>query len=200
MEKHLAANHTIATAADSLIARCLAGDEHACATLYRQYAGMIYRLTYGMLQDVEDAEEVLQDTFEYAFRRLHKYDPAKAAFKTWLYQIAISRCRNKRRRKWLPTFSLDQAIAADRDIGDPDAIAPDVAVQLNAEKQRVWQALGQLSPKLRETALLRYHEGLSYNEIGVILDISPKTVESRMRLAHKKLKTLLQGFNSDWRN
>lgn len=193
MEKHLTVHHANAATPDGLIVRCLQGDEHAYATLYRQYAGMIYRLTYGMLQHSEDAEEVLQDTFEYAFRRLHKYDPEKAAFKTWLYQIAISRCRNKRRRKWLPTFSLDHAVATNHDIGDPDAIAPDAAAQLNAEKQRVWQALGKLSPKLRETALLRYHEGLSYNEIGVILDISPKTVESRMRLAHKKLKELLQG-------
>ena len=82
-----------------LIDRCLAGDEAAYGLLYGRLSGMIYRLTYGMLQQREDAEEVLQDSFEYAFRNLHRFDGHKAAFKTWLYQIALSRCHNKRRRK-----------------------------------------------------------------------------------------------------
>jgi RNA polymerase sigma-70 factor (ECF subfamily) len=181
-----------AIAQDELIRRCRAGEEQAYGALYQKYAGMIYRLNIGILQHSEDAEEVLQDTFEYAFRRLDQFDPAKSAFKTWLYQIAISRCRNKRRRKWLPSFSLSVWVETDRDVGDPNAVLPDEVAQLNAEKRRVWQALHQLSPKLRETAILRYDEGLSYKEIGLILDISPKTVESRMRLAHKRLKELLQ--------
>ena len=54
----------------TLIARCLEGEESAYAALYRLYAGEIYRLCYSLLQHREDAEEVLQDAFEYAFRRL----------------------------------------------------------------------------------------------------------------------------------
>lgn len=178
--------------ANGLIARCLSGDEQAYAALYHRYAGAIYRLAFGMLQDVQDAEEVVQDTFEYAFRRLDRYDSNRAQLKTWLYQIAISRCRNKRRRKWLPTFSLNRLQEQGRDIDDPDARRPDDAAQLSGEKQRVWQAVQALSPKLRATALLRYYDGLSYREIGTILAISPKTAESRMRLAHKRLRDLLQ--------
>jgi RNA polymerase sigma factor (sigma-70 family) len=61
------------------------------------------------------------------------------------------------------------------------------------ELQRdVWNALGQLSPKLRETAVLRYYYSLQYKEIGEILNISPKTAESRMRLAHKKLRGIIE--------
>jgi RNA polymerase sigma-70 factor (ECF subfamily) len=62
----------------------------------------------------------------------------------------------------------------------------------------VWEALGQLSPKLRETAVLRYYEGCSYAEIGEILDIPAKTVESRMRLAHRALKELLVDEMEKW--
>ena len=87
-------NAPSATATDALITRCLAGDPQAHAALYRQHAAYIYRLTYGLLRHREDAEEVLQDAFEYAFRRLNQYDPQKSAFKTWLYRIAVSRCRN----------------------------------------------------------------------------------------------------------
>jgi RNA polymerase sigma-70 factor, ECF subfamily len=171
----------------TVIERCLAGEEGAYLLLYKQYATMLYRLVYSMLQHREDAEEVVQDSFEYAFRTLHRYDPNKAAFKTWLYTIAVSRCRNKRRRKWLPTFGLE--LAANKvDSGQPQ---PDEVVALTEKQQQVWQALQTLSPKLRETAVLRYYENLTYAEIGEILDIPTKTAESRMRLAHNALREQL---------
>ncbi|MFQ5421876.1 MAG: RNA polymerase sigma factor, partial [Anaerolineae bacterium] len=123
----------------ALIQRCLAGDESAFGQLYDIHAAAIYRLTMSMLQHREDAEEVLQDSFDYAFRKLAQYDPHKSAFKTWLYRIAISRCRNKRRRKWLPTFDLNQITGPDA--ADRDAVQPDEALTLSEEQQRVWQAL-----------------------------------------------------------
>lgn len=172
-----------------LINRCLGGEETAYVTLYNEYAAMIYRLVYGLLQNKEDAEEVLQDSFEYAFRKLGHYNPHKSGFKTWLYHIAVSRSRNKRRRKWLPTFSLSQLIG--QDMADVDTPTPDEVATLSHQQQVVWTALSQLSPKLRETAVLRYYDNLSYQEIGLILDIPPKTAESRMRLAHKALRDLL---------
>jgi RNA polymerase sigma-70 factor (ECF subfamily) len=150
---------------------------------------MIYRLTYSLLGDRQDAEEVLQDSFEYAFRRLSSYDPRKASFKTWLYQIAVSRSRNKRRRKWLPVFSFSQFDG--REPKDPAAPQPDERAELNEQQTVVWEAVGRLSPKLREVAILRYYGALSYNEIGAVLTIPPKTAESRMRLAHKALRESL---------
>jgi RNA polymerase sigma-70 factor (ECF subfamily) len=133
----------------------------------------------------------MQDSFEYAFRKLNRYDPNKASFKTWLYQIAISRSRNKRRRKWLPTFSLSQLLGQGQQLSDQNTPRPDEVAMLSDRQQAVWEALGQLSPKLRETAVLRYYDGLSYREIGGILHIPPKTAESRMRLARKALRELL---------
>jgi RNA polymerase sigma-70 factor (ECF subfamily) len=174
----------------TLIARCMAGEEGAYAALYAEYAGIIYRLAYSMLQHKEDAEEVLQDSFEYAFRRLDRYDANRSAFKTWLYQIAVSRCRNKRRRKWLPTLSLSQLNT--QQVRDKSTPAPEDVLNLSDRQRAVWEALEQLSPKLRETAVLRYYEGLSYAEIGAILSIPAKTAESRMRLAHKALRELLE--------
>ena len=174
-----------------LIERCLAGDEVAYSLLYRACASMIYRLNMSLLGNVEDAEEVLQDSFEYAFRRLDTFDPSKSAFKTWLYRIAISRCRNKRRRKQLTTFSIHQFLANDFDITDEDTPTPDEQLNLTEEQQRVWNTIQQLSDKLRVVAVLRYYEQLRYAEIGAIVGISAKTAESRMRLAHKKLKELL---------
>jgi len=175
----------------ALIERCLNGDETAYVALYNTYSATIYRLNYSLLQHQEDAEEVLQDSFEYAFRKLSNFDPNKASFKTWIYRIAISRCRNKRRRKWLPTFSLTQFIHQEDDIPDTDAAMPDEIAALNAQQKRVLAAINELTPKLKETAVLRYYEGLTYVEIGSILGIPSKTAESRMRLAHKVLRDLL---------
>ncbi len=177
------------TAYGSLIERCLLGDEIAYQGLYDAFAGMLYRLAYGLLRHREDAEEVVQDSFEYAFRRLSRFDPRRSSLKTWLYRITISRCRNKRRRRWLPTFSLQESQA--EAIGDRQAPDPGEMAVLSERQQRVWQALGQLSPKLRETALLRYYEGLTYQEIGQVLHIPAKTAESRMRLAHRALRRTL---------
>ena len=174
-----------------LVSRCLQGDQAAYALLYRACASMIYRLNISLLGDVEDAEEVLQDSFEYAFRKLHQYDPNKAAFKTWLYRIAISRCHNKRRRKWLPTIPLQHYVRGEVEIADQTSKTPQEMLNLSEEQQRVWAALMQLSDKLRVVAVLRYYDDLRYREIGEILHISAKTVESRMRLAHKQLRFLL---------
>lgn len=180
-----------------LIERCLAGDEAAHARLYQALAAPIYRLCLNLLGQPEDAEEVLQDTFEYAFRRLETFDARKSAFKTWLYRIAISRCRNKRRRKWLPTLTLGALLGGPRSDGsvaepaDRHTPSPAEAVQSAEAHARVCAAIDALSPKLREVAVLRYFEGLAYAEIGELLAIPPKTAESRMRLAHGALRAAL---------
>lgn len=176
-------------AEQALIARCLAGEEAAYALLYQRYAATIYRLVYSLLQHRQDAEEVLQDSFEYAFRRLEAYDERRASFKTWLYRIAVSRSRNKRRRRWLPALPLTQE--AGEQIADQSLPQPEEGLALSEQQRAVWKALQALSPRLRETAILRYYDELTYVEIGQILGIPAKTAQSRMRLAHKQLKRLL---------
>lgn len=172
-----------------LITRCCLGEEAAFVAVYKKYAPSIFRLCFGFLQHREDAEEVVQDTFEYAFRKIDRYQVKKASFKTWLYQIAISRCRNKRRRKFLDTFSLNRLFG--ETVRDPSQSVPlDIAIN-NEEQEEVWKALQELSPKVRETVYLRYYEGLTYRDIGVLLGIPAKTAESRMRLAHASLRKLL---------
>ncbi len=177
----------------ALIARCLAGDETAYADLYRVYAGDAYRLVYGLLGHREDAEEVVQDTFVYAMRNLGRYDPNKSSFRTWLFIIATSRARNKRRRRWLPTVSLRHLLQIGVELPAPDRSdrPPEGLLEDSSRNAAVRSALGQLSPKLREAAVLRHFEGLTYHEIGQILGIPKKTAESRVRLAHQALRELM---------
>ena len=172
-----------------LIRRCIQGDAHACADLYERWCACVYRLAYGILRQQQDAEEVTQDVFVYALSRLASYDASKSAFRTWLYTITISRSRNKLRRKWLPTVEIDEW--SENETSD-ETRPPEELSELQAERERVWAALGKLSPKLREAVVLRYFENLTYPEIGQILDCPMKTIQSRVRLAHKELRKLLE--------
>ncbi len=174
----------------NLIRRCLKGDARACADLYERWHASVYRLAYGILRQEQDAEEVTQDVFVYALSRLKNYDARKSAFRTWLYTITISRSRNKMRRKWLPTVELDEWSDAEREASEAERPPEDLA-ELQAERERVWAALGKLSPKLREAVILRYFENLTFPEIGEILSCPMKTIQSRVRLAHKELRKLL---------
>ncbi|MBN1426892.1 MAG: sigma-70 family RNA polymerase sigma factor [Anaerolineae bacterium] len=172
-----------------LIDQARAGDQSACAAIYHRFVQSIYRLAYGVLLDSQDAEEVVQDTFTYALRNLQRFDEKRSAFKTWLYTIAMCRCRNKRRRKWLPIITLSDIIEWP---ASPEPL-PETIAEAHHTREVIWSALRELSPKLREAIVLRYFDGLSYREMADVLGCPQKTAESRVRLAHEALYGILSG-------
>jgi RNA polymerase sigma-70 factor (ECF subfamily) len=172
---------------EALIARSRQGDEQAFAALYRAYAPGVYRLAYGILLHVQDAEEVVQDVFVYVYRKLDRFDPQRGALRTWLYTITVSRCRNKRRRKWLPTVILSHLISRGIEPAAPHQATPEAALARWGVRDALEQALSTLSPCLREAVALRYAQGLTYREMGQVLGCPQKTAESRVRLAHQAL-------------
>ena len=140
--------------------------------------------------DEQDAEDILQESFLYAFKNLHRYDSRKAALKTWLYTIAVSRCRNTYRRKRFLTVDISQWFGAE--IKAPAAEAPEVALMRRDASDSIMRALGELSPRLREAIVLRYGQGMTYREIGEVVGCPQKTAESRVRLGHQRLRQSLQ--------
>lgn len=175
---------------EAIIARCMNGDQAGFALLYDQCAPLIYRLCYGLLMNRQDAEDVMQEAFVYAFKNLHRYDPLRASFKTWLYTIALSRCRNQYRRKHLPW--MDIACLLPIDLPAPKSEAPEVKLAQRDVKAAVEGALAALTPNLREAVLLRYGHGLTYREMAEVIGCPQKTAESRVRLAHERLRGLLE--------
>lgn len=178
------------TEVDALIAGCLKGDQASFAALYDQFAPSIYRLCYSLLMNRQDAEDVTQDAFVYAFRNLRRYDAARSAFKTWLYTIALSRCRNAYRRWHLPQLNVLQLLTVE--IAAPRSETPESSLAQTDVKAALEQALSALSPRLREAVTLRYGLGLTYREIAEVVGCPQKTAESRIRLAHERLRELLQ--------
>lgn len=173
-----------------LIEQCLNGDQSSYECLYQAYAAGIYRLSYGLLLNRQDAEDVSQEAFVYAFRNLHRYDPNRASFKTWLYTIAISRCRNLYRRKRPALMDIAQMLQLP--VPGPKSETPETVVATNDVRDTVETALAALSPRLREAIVLRYGHGLMYREMAEVMDCPQKTAESRVRLAHEALRDVLQ--------
>ncbi len=175
---------------ESSIARALRGDQTGYAALYEVFAPGIYRLCYSLLFNREDAEDVAQEAFVYAFRNLHRYDRKLSSLKTWLYTIAICRCRNMYRKNQLPTCDLAPLLQIG--LPAPRSETPEAALARQTARETVERALASLSPRLREAVVLRYGHGLTYREIADVMDCPQKTAESRVRLAHEALRGSLQ--------
>lgn len=172
-----------------MIDRALAGDQRGYAALYDHFAAGIYRLCYSLVLNKQDAEDVMQESFVYAFKNLHRFDPNKASFKTWLYTIAVSRCRNTYRRKRFHLVDLSQVLQLQ--LPSPKSETPEAAMARRESVDAVQEALTKLTPILREAIVLRYGSGLTYREMAEVTGIPQKTAESRVRLAHQKLKDVL---------
>src|SRR5258708_10853590 len=168
-----------------LIERGRQGEESACAALYGHFSPQLMRLCLGLLGDLQDAEEVTQDAFVYALRNLNRFDASRSAFPSWLYTIALSRCRNKRRRKLLVQLPLELLSAEASK--QPDRLVETVLARRGVREQ-IWQALQSLRPHLREAVALRYLGEMRYKEIGEVLNCNPKTAESRVRLGLDALR------------
>ena len=172
------------------IGRCLCGDQSGYETLFAEFAPGICRLCFSLLFNTQDAEDVTQESFVYAFKNLERYDASRASFKTWLYTIAVSRCRNVYRRKH-PAIDLLNLFQHD-EMPAPKSETPEAALAYQSAQEAIEQAIAALSPRLREAVVLRYGHGLTYREIAEVMDCPQKTAESRVRLAHEALRGLLQ--------
>ena len=180
---------TLPNNSGEIIAACLKGDQTAYAALFDLYAAGVHRLCYSLLLNEQDAEDVVQESFVYAFRNLHRFDPGRASFKTWLYTIAISRCRNVYRRSHSLLADLSALIW--QNMPGPHSERPESAHAEHSARDAVQQALASLSPRLREAVVLRYGHGLTYREMAEIMGCPAKTAESRVRLAHEALRGAL---------
>lgn len=174
----------------ALIERWQAGDERAAEGIFNQCRDSTLGLAYALLDNRADAEEVAQDALIYALTHIHDYDSDRARFTTWLHTITVSRCRNKRRRHFLPSLSLFTWFQRGGDSADP-APGPEPAALQAATRDEVWTAIQTLSPSLREAILLRHWSDHTYQEIATILDCPLRTVQSRVRLAYQHLRGVL---------
>jgi RNA polymerase sigma-70 factor (ECF subfamily) len=167
------------TAAEATLLRAgLAGDRAALDQLLALHERPLLALCQGMLDHIEDAEDAAQETFLRALRALPRFR-GDAAFRTWLFRIAVNVCLNwKRGRR--PTEPWDE-VAADLagEMASPETIV--------LSRLQVTDALSQLSPHHRAIFLLKVLEGWSVAEIGVAMGWSPIRVQNELSRARRAL-------------
>jgi RNA polymerase sigma factor (sigma-70 family) len=173
-----------------LVARVRDGDERAFELLYQRYQPRIAAYIRGMVHDHGRAEDITQEVFISALRRMRETD-REIVFKPWIYEIAKNACIDAfRRGRHASEVSFDahDAIGDDEHgrLAEPGA-TPDSAVEGKVAIDNLCGAFGGLSPVHHDILVLREFEGLSYREIGDRLGMSRPAVESTLFRARKRL-------------
>ncbi|HBI41756.1 MAG TPA: RNA polymerase subunit sigma-70 [Planctomycetales bacterium] len=170
-----------------LVLRCQTGDEAAFTALVERYTPRLRYYLWKMLGDGKaDVEGVLQQVWFDVFRAAPRLaDPA--AFPAWLYRIARNRTALRHRNKPRPSRPL-----AEDDLAD----GSDDEDYSTADAERVHAALIELAPEHREVLVLRFLEGMSYEDVAQVVGSPLGTVRSRIHYAKRALRRVLERMNN----
>jgi RNA polymerase sigma factor (sigma-70 family) len=173
-----------------LVEAVRAGDDLAFERLYDRYRRRIAAYIHGMVRDHGRAEDLTQEVFVSALRRMRQTD-RPIAFKPWIYEIAKNACidafRRSRRAEEVSYDAEDGLGAGDYVKLVSTTAAPDVAVDHKQQLDHLRGAFGGLSEAHHQILVMREFEGLSYREIGERLGMSRPSVESTLFRARRRL-------------
>lgn len=150
--------------------------------LVNQYQGLLLRMCYVYLRDMEMARDAVQDTFLKAYQSWESFR-RDCSEKTWLIQIAMNTCRDMQRSAWFRHH--DRRIT-------PESL-PQTCCQASDDNELdVLCDVMNLPAKLKEVIILYYWQNMNVNEIAQVLSISHSTVSSRLKRAKEKLHDVLE--------
>jgi RNA polymerase sigma-70 factor (ECF subfamily) len=161
----------------ALVSRAAQGDQSAFMELVEAHKAMVYNLALRVLGDAHEAEDVLQDVFLSAFRGLGRFRN-EAKFSTWLYTIALNRCRR--------LLKLRQAAGSNLPPLQVDAAGMSDAQTAHA----VRDALGSLPDKYRIAVVLHCMFGYTYEEAGRIMGAPAGTVKTFVHRGKRQLRRI----------
>jgi len=174
---------------------CQRGDVDAFRPLVERHQKKMLNIAYRMMGDYEAASEVVQDAFLHAYKAIRKFR-GEARFSTWLCRIVINLSKNRIRQ--MKTQSEREGVSLDAPIEtedgqvsqDPPSEEPSALEQMERKEVQtaVQMCINALESDFREVLVLRDIQGLSYDEIGEILEIPGGTVKSRLFRARDALK------------
>src|SRR6266536_2538024 len=172
----------------ALLAAMARGDQAALGALYDRYAALAMGLANQIVRDRAVAEEVVQDAFVAAWRRAATYHPDRGEPRTWLLSIVRNRSVDRLRGAAARVRSEPLEVAGQA-VGDADVWA---AVWSGLERREIVAALAGLPPDQREAIELAFFGGLTHVEVAEKTGAPLGTVKGRMRLALRRLRTVLQ--------
>ena len=166
-----------------LIARVRCGDERAFDALVGRHAEACWRFAFRLLGHRADAEDVVQDTWLRASRALSRYTE-QAHFRSWLFQILVNECRRVQERRARERMRLTD---------DPDVLRTVAAKAAQADLHDALQrGLARLDPTQREAVLLKYGEGLEYEEIARLTGCSVSALKMRVLRGRETLRQFFE--------
>jgi len=162
--------------------------------LVQRYQERVFNTALRVLGNSADAADVTQEVFFTVYRKLSEFQFSSRLF-TWIYRITVNLSIDKRRRGNVLPPTISEAAggtATLASIPDESSVTPESWTESDFIEGKVQAAIQKLSPKLRSIIVLRYIEGLSYEEIAEVLECSVGTVKSRLNRAHSNLESLLR--------
>ena len=169
-----------------LVARYRAGDADAFETLYRQHAARIYTLACRMAGSPEDGEDLLQEIFLQAHRKLDSFK-GDASIGTWLYRLALNHCLDYVRSRQARMSRVTDTLDADTSM-EPIARRETPIARIDLDR-----AIERLPEGCREAFVLHDVEGFDHKEVGALLGIAEGTSKSQVFKARMKLRGFLRG-------
>src|SRR5437870_4889692 len=188
----------------AIVAELKAGSEDAYAWLIGQFYQPIYSLVYRILNDPADAADTTQEVFLKVFRGIKRFN-GQASLKTWIYRIALHEASNQK-RWWFRHKRKEVSMEATTEFGSPDSDGREMGLRETLAddcdspfdsycheevRAKVETELRQVQEPYRTTLILRDIEGLSYEEISEILQLSLGTVKSRLMRGRESLRKRL---------
>ena len=174
------------------IAACQQGDREALRVLFEEYKDRVYSIAlYSLSGDEMAAGDATQQVFLKLMTRIGQFR-GDAEFATWLYRLVVNTCHDEHRkqRRFVPLADSFLQTSAGGE-------SPRASYARKELAGRVQKAVAELKPKLRWPILLKYVEGLSYEEIAQVLSCSKGTVASRLNRAHKALGRRLSHLKNE---
>ena len=171
----------------ALIERCRQGDLGAFEEIYRAHSRKIYGVLIRMLGNQADAEDMLQDVFLAAHRKLESFR-GESALGTWLYRLAVNLCLDYLRSRTGRAIQMTDVIADEPSL--PDAASHRLA-ERTVTKMDLERAMAQLPEGCRAAFVLHDVQGLEHREVGEVLGIAEGTSKSQVHKARLRLRALL---------
>ena len=176
------------------VARARAGDEGAFRALVERHSRAVFRLAFRLTGNEQDAEDVVQESFLKAYRRLDQFE-SRANFGSWIYRIAANCAydllRARARRDERPLAEDDPDAVDPLSSLPADDPSPERLVFGTEVRSRMTAAFARLSARERSAFVLRHYEGLTLEEIGEALDLDTNATKHSVFRAVRKLREAL---------
>ena len=176
----------------TLVEQMRIGQERALEELYDATVGKLYALASAILRSAEDTEEIVCETYAYAWANASRFDASRANALGWLLMLCRSRALDRLRQRRATANALD--IAAMRHADNSGADQPFDVLSLMQQRSKVHAALSQLTPERRHLVSLAFLQGLSHQEIADVTRLPLGTVKSHVRRALTQLREALEAM------